>query len=154
VPFIEVSLGGGFDWDAQVNNFEKLRALSPVLDSAWATLMDNLNARGLLESMLNMRMGEFGRTLTINGDEGRDHLPNAWTAVLSGGGIKEGQVIGETSAGGETIEQRPVSVPDLLATVCLALGIDRRKPNLSNGGPSISIVDKVGKPSEDIVSST
>ncbi len=98
-------------------------------------------------------MGEFGRTPKINGDKGRDHFPNAWTAVLGGGGIKGGQVVGKTSAGGETVEQRPVSVPDLLATVCLALGIDPRKLNQSNVGRPISIVDKAGKPLEDLVSS-
>ncbi len=155
VPFIEVSLGGasGFEWDTHQNNFERVRELSQVLDGAWATLMDDLKARGLLESTMIVWMGEFGRTPTINGDKGRDHFPNAWTAVLGGGGIKGGQVIGKTSAGGEKIEQRPVSVPDLLATVCLALDIDPRKSNQSNVGRPISIVDKVGKPLEGIVSS-
>ncbi|HEY7326392.1 MAG TPA: DUF1501 domain-containing protein [Gemmataceae bacterium] len=153
VPFVEVSLGGtgGFEWDTHVNNFETVRELSQVLDPAWATLMDDLKARGLLETTLIVWMGEFGRTPTINGSKGRDHFPNAWTAVLGGGGIKGGQVVGKTSAGGETIEQRPVSVPDLLATVCLALGIDPRKSNQSNVGRPISIVDKAASPLEDIV---
>jgi uncharacterized protein (DUF1501 family) len=155
VAFVEVSLGGagGFEWDTHSNNFEKVRELSQVLDPAWATLMDDLKARGLLESTLIVWMGEFGRTPTINGDKGRDHFPNAWSAVLGGGGIRGGQVIGKTSAGGERIEQRPVSVPDLLATVCLALGIDPRKSNQSNVGRPISIVDKSGKPLEDLVHS-
>jgi uncharacterized protein (DUF1501 family) len=113
--------------------------------------MDDLKTQGLLESTLIIWMGEFGRTPKINRDKGRDHFPNAWTAVLGGGGIKGGQVVGKTSAGGETIEQRPVSVPDLLATVCLALGVDSRKSNQSNVGRPISIVDKVGKPLEGIV---
>jgi hypothetical protein len=155
VPFIEVSLGGtgGFGWDTHSNNFETVRELSEVLDTGWATLMDDLKARGLLESTLIVWMGEFGRTPTINGDKGRDHFPNAWSAVLGGGGIAGGQVIGKTSAGGETIEQRPISVPDLLATVCLALGIDPRKSNQSNVGRPISIVDKSGKPMEDAMAS-
>jgi hypothetical protein len=155
VPFIEVSLGGagGFGWDTHSNNFETVRELSEVLDTGWATLMDDLKARGLLESTLIVWMGEFGRTPTINGDKGRDHFPNAWSAVLGGGGIAGGQVIGKTSAGGEAIEQRPVSVPDLLATVCLALGIDPRKSHQSNVGRPISIVDKSGKPMEDAVAS-
>jgi uncharacterized protein (DUF1501 family) len=130
-----------------------VRELSQVLDPAWATLMDDLKARGLLETTLIVWMGEFGRTPTINGGKGRDHFPNAWTAVLGGGGIKGGQVVGKTSAGGETIEQRAVSVPDLLSTVCLALGIDPRKSNQSNVGRPISIVDKAGNPLEDIVNS-
>ena len=73
--------------------------------------------------------------------------------MLGGGGIKGGQVIGKTSAGGEAIEERPVSVPDLLATVCLALGVDPMKSNRSNLGRPISLVDKAGRPLEDIVAS-
>src|SRR6516162_1906297 len=154
VPFVEVSLGDdGTNWDTHQNNFEKVRGLSLLLDNGWATLMDDLKERGLLDSTLIVWMGEFGRTPTINGDKGRDHFPNAWTAVLGGGGIKGGQVIGKTSAGGDTIEQRPVSVPDLLATVCLALGIDPKKSNLSNVSRPISIVDKAGKPLEEVVAS-
>jgi hypothetical protein len=155
VPFVEVSLGGdnGIGWDTHTNNFETVRDLSQVLDAGWATLMGDLKERGLLESTLIVWMGEFGRTPTINGDKGRDHFPGAWTAMLGGGGIKGGQVIGKTSAGGETIEERPVSVPDLLATVCLALGIDPTKSNQSNIGRPISLVDKAGRPLEDIVAS-
>jgi uncharacterized protein (DUF1501 family) len=155
VPFIEVSLGGknGFGWDTHTNNFETVRDLSQVLDAGWATLVDDLKERGLLDSTLIVWMGEFGRTPTINGDKGRDHFPGAWTAVLGGGGIKGGQVIGKTSAGGESIEERPVSVPDLLATVCLALGVDPTKMNQSNLGRPISLVDKAARPLEDIVAS-
>jgi uncharacterized protein (DUF1501 family) len=155
VPFIEVSLGSnnGVGWDTHQNNFPTVRELSQVLDAGWATLMDDLKARGLLESTLLVWMGEFGRTPAINGEQGRDHYPNAWTAVLGGGGIQGGQVFGKTSAGGEAIEQRPVSVPDLLATVCRALGIDPTKLNLSNIGRPIAIVDKGGKPLEDLVAS-
>jgi hypothetical protein len=155
VPFVEVSLGGdnGQAWDTHQNNFEKVRELSQVLDAGWATLMDDLKDRGLLGSTLIVWMGEFGRTPTINGDKGRDHYPNAWTAVLGGGGINGGQVVGRTSAGGETIEERRVSVPDLLATFCLALGIDPKKSNLSNVGRPISLVDKAAMPLEDLVAS-
>jgi hypothetical protein len=153
VAFIEVSLGADTSngWDTHSDNFERVRALSQVLDAGWATLMDDLKNRGLLDSTLIVWMGEFGRTPTINGDKGRDHFPSAWSAVLCGGGIQGGQVIGKTSASGETIADRPVSVPSLLATVCQALGIDPTKSNLSNVGRPISIVDKVGMPLEDVV---
>src|SRR5262249_51915048 len=128
VPFVEVSLGGanGLAWDTHRDNFETVRELSQVLDAGWSTLIDDLEARGLLDQTLVVWMGEFGRTPKINGDNGRDHFPTAWTAVLGGGGIHGGQVVGRTSAGGEIVEQRPVTVPDLLATVCRALGIDPR----------------------------
>jgi hypothetical protein len=155
VPFVEVALGGnnGIDWDTHQNNFDKVRELSGVLDTGWATLLDDLQQHGLLDSTLIVWMGEFGRTPKINKTNGRDHFPSAWTAVLGGGGIQGGQVIGQTSAGGDAIERRPVSVPDLLATVCRALGIDPTKSNLSNVGRPISLVDKAGKPLEDIVAS-
>jgi hypothetical protein len=156
VPFVEVTLGGDTSngWDTHSNNFERVRELSQVLDAGWASLVDDLKERGLLDSTLLVWMGEFGRTPTINGDQGRDHFPAAWTAVLGGGGIQGGQVIGKTSAGGEAIEQRPVSVPDLLATICRALGLDPNKSNLSNVGRPISLVDKAGKPLEDLVASS
>jgi arylsulfatase A-like enzyme len=139
--------------DHDLANFETVCDLSQILDAGWATLMGDLKERGLLESTLIVWMGEFGRTPTINGDKGRDHYPGACTGVLGGGGITGRQVIAKTSAGGETIEQRPVSVPDLLATVCLALGIDPTKSNQSNVGRPISLVDKAGRPLEDIVAS-
>ncbi|HEX5272006.1 MAG TPA: DUF1501 domain-containing protein [Gemmataceae bacterium] len=156
VPFVEVTLGGDNSngWDTHSNNFERVRELSQALDSGWATLVDDLKNRGLLDDTVLVWMGEFGRTPTINGDQGRDHFPSAWSAVLGGGGIKGGQVLGKTSAGGEAIEQRPVSVPDLLATICRALGIDPNKSNQSNVGRPISLVDKVGKPLEDLVASS
>jgi hypothetical protein len=155
VPFIEVSLGGDTinGWDTHSNNFERVRELSQALDAGWATLMDDLKDRGLLDSTVLVWMGEFGRTPTINGDQGRDHFPSAWSAVLGGGGIKGGQVLGKTSPGGEAIEERPVSVPDLLATICRALNIDLHKSNQSNVGRPISLVDKAGKPLEDVVTS-
>jgi uncharacterized protein (DUF1501 family) len=155
VPFIEVTMGGDSinGWDTHYDNFGRVRELSQVLDAGWSALMDDLKSRGLLDSTLIVWMGEFGRTPNINGDKGRDHFPMAWTAVLGGGGIKGGQVIGMTSAGGDEIERRPVSVPDLLATICLALDIDPRKSNLSNVGRPISLVDKIGKPLNDVVAS-
>ena len=156
VPFVEVSLGGDDSngWDTHSNNFERVRELSQVLDAGWATLVDDLKDRGLFDSTVLVWMGEFGRTPTINADKGRDHCPSAWSAVLGGGGIKGGQVVGKTSAGGEAIEERPVSVPDLLATICRALGIDPNKSNQSNVGRPIALVDKAGKPLEDLVASS
>jgi hypothetical protein len=96
-------------------------------------------------------MGEFGRTPKINGNKGRDHWANSWSTVLSGGGIKGGQAVGKTSAGGEEVIERPVTVPDLLATVCRALGIDPLKQNPSNVGRPIRIVDKSARPIEEVL---
>ena len=115
VPFIELTLGG---WDTHIQNFTAVRQLSRILDKGWATLMRDLSDRGLLDSTLVVWMGEFGRTPTINPQQGRDHFPTAWSTVLAGGGIRGGQVYGRTSPDGTQIDDSPVSVPDLLATVC------------------------------------
>ena len=91
-------------------------------------------------------MGEFGRTPKINNNAGRDHFPAAWTTVLGGGGIAGGQAIGRTSADGMTVEERPVAVPDFMATICKALGIDPSKQNLSDVGRPIRIADPSARP--------
>ena len=142
---------GGLGWDTHINNFETVRDLSAVLDAGWSALMDDLKDRGLLDSTLIVWMGEFGRTPKINGDRGRDHFPSAFSAVLAGGGIKGGQVVGRTSPGGEKVEERPVSVPDFLATVCLALGLDPTKQNESNVGRPIRITDPVARPVKEVL---
>jgi hypothetical protein len=151
VPFVEVTLSSvegnqPFGWDTHAQNFESVKKLSAVLDAGWSTLMDDLRGRGLLDSTLIVWMGEFGRTPKINNNAGRDHFPGAWTTVLAGGGIKGGQAIGRTSGDGLKVEERPVSVPDLLATVCHALGIDPRTQNVSNVGRPIRIADPDARP--------
>jgi hypothetical protein len=146
VPFIEITLDG---WDTHQQNFDEVKRLSGILDPAWATLMLDLKDRGLLDSTLIVWMGEFGRTPKINNSQGRDHFPNAWSTVMAGGGIKGGQVVGKTSADGMTVENRPVPVPDFLATVVQALGIDPMKQNQSNVGRPIRIVDKTATPIQE-----
>ena len=150
VPFVEVTLGGQFNtamnWDTHNNNFEMVKQLSGVLDPAWATLMSDLKDRGLLDSTLIVWMGEFGRTPKISNGNGRDHYPNAWSTVLAGGGIKGGQAIGKTSTDGTTIEERAVSVPDLMATICKILGLDPLKQNQSNVGRPIRLAEKTATP--------
>jgi len=148
VPFVEVTLGG---WDTHDNNFGQVKTLCQTLDPAWATLMTDLRDRGLLETTTIVWMGEFGRTPAINPRNGRDHYPTAWSAVLGGGGIKGGQAFGRTGADGLSVEDRPVSATDLLATVCVALGIDPAKQNMSNVSRPIRIVDQDGKPVKEVL---
>lgn len=156
VPFVEVALsdamgGMGIGWDTHAQNFEGVKALSAVLDPAWATLMKDLKDRGLLDSTMVVWMGEFGRTAVINENGGRDHYPNAWTTVLGGGGIRGGQVYGKTDEGGVAVAEKPVNVADLLATICSGLGIDPTKENMSNVGRPIPLTDRTGKPIADLV---
>jgi len=147
VPFVEVSLGG---WDTHSRNFPQVQELATTVDAAWSSLMADLKERGLLDMTLVVWMGEFGRTPKINPAQGRDHWPNAFSAVLAGGGIKGGQDVGKTSADGLAVAERPVSVPDLLATVCVALGVDPRKQNLSNVNRPIRVVDRSAEPLEGV----
>jgi uncharacterized protein (DUF1501 family) len=96
-------------------------------------------------------MGEFGRTPKINPQAGRDHFPAAWTTVLAGGGIKGGQVIGSSGVDGMQAKDRPVSVPDLLATVCKGLGVDPMGQNESGTGRPIRIVDPKAKAIQEVL---
>ncbi|MFN0199114.1 MAG: DUF1501 domain-containing protein [Planctomycetaceae bacterium] len=148
VPFVEVTLGG---WDTHNDNFTSVEALCDNLDRAWAALLGDLEERGLLDSTLIVWMGEFGRTPVINPQLGRDHYPKAWSAVLGGGGIKGGQVIGSSSDDGLEVTDHPVGVPDLLATICLALGLDPNKQNISNVARPIRLVDPAAKPVKELL---
>ena len=156
VPFVEVALSGiegqqAFAWDTHQNNFDAIEKLGAVLDPGWATLIEDLKLRGLLETTLIVWMGEFGRTPAINAQAGRDHFPSAWTTVLAGGGIAGGRAVGRTSADGTTIEDRPVTVPDFMATVCKALGIDPATQNLSDVGRPIRIADPAARPIAEVL---
>jgi hypothetical protein len=157
VPFVEVTLSSvdgnnnGLGWDTHAQNFEAVERLSGVLDAGWATLMTDLRSRGLLEHTLIVWMGEFGRTPKINESAGRDHYPNAWSTVLAGGGIRGGQLIGDTGADGEEIKARPVLVPDLLATVIKGLGLDPGKQNFIDNGRPIRIVDLKANPIKELL---
>jgi hypothetical protein len=158
VPFVEVThggvngeLGSPIAWDTHIQNFDFLKSLCGALDTGWAALMSDLGQRGLLDDTLIVWMGEFGRTPRINTQNGRDHYPKAWSTVLAGGGIKGGRVIGRTSPDGTTVEERLVNVPDLLATVCLVLGIDPLKENMSNVGRPIRIAEKTAAPIKEVL---
>jgi uncharacterized protein (DUF1501 family) len=122
-------------WDTHSDNFNAVRQLSGDLDSGWATLMRELDERGLLESTTILWMGEFGRTPRINGNTGRDHFPSAWSAVLAGGGIAGGQAYGKTSDDGLTVVDGQITAPDLLATLCEALGVGGTYNTDANGRP-------------------
>jgi hypothetical protein len=143
VPFVEVSLSGpnGLGWDTHGQNAATVRQLSEMLDPAWSALLTDLKERGLLDTTLIVWMGEFGRTPKFPRPDGRDHWPNGFSAVLGGAGIKGGQVVGDTGADGASIRERPVTVPEFLATVCQALGIDHRKQNISNTTRPIRLVE-------------
>lgn len=138
VAFVEVSLGrssGGVGWDTHSDNFNAVRDLSGDLDAGWATLMTELDERGLLESTTIIWMGEFGRTPRINPNAGRDHFPSAWSTVLAGGGIAGGQAYGQTSEDGVTVVDGQINEQDLLSTLCAALGVGDAANTAPSGRP-------------------
>jgi uncharacterized protein (DUF1501 family) len=94
------------------------------MEQAFSALIEDLSQRGLLDSTLVMWMSDFGRTPHINKTAGRDHWPACYSAVLAGGGIKGGQVIGESDAIGAAPVAQPVTPADIHATVLTALGYD------------------------------
>jgi uncharacterized protein (DUF1501 family) len=103
--------------------------------------MKELAERGLLDSTTILWIGEFGRTPKINPQGGRDHFPAAWTCVFGGGGIKGGQAYGKTSDSGEEVTEGKVDVPDVLATLCTAVGVDPGTQNVSEQGRPIRIAE-------------
>jgi uncharacterized protein (DUF1501 family) len=152
VAFVEVSLGtssGGVGWDTHSDNFNAVRQLSAELDTGWATLLRDLEDRGLLESTTILWMGEFGRTPVINPSAGRDHFPNAWSTVLAGGGIAGGQSYGKTSEDGLKVVDGQIGEADLLATLCRALGVDPGAMQMSNTGRPIPITE--GTPVKEVL---
>ena len=86
-------------WDTHVLGFDSLRrGFLPRFDRAYSALIEDLGARGLLESTLVIAWGEFGRTPRVNNDAGRDHYPNVFSAALAGGPVKGGRVVGESDS--------------------------------------------------------
>jgi uncharacterized protein (DUF1501 family) len=106
-----------------------------------SALLDDLAARGLLESTLVVWMGDFGRTPAINRRGGRDHFPTASSVVLAGGGIRTGQAIGATSRHGDAIVERPVTVADLFRSIAIQLGLDPERSRTTSTGRPIKTVD-------------
>ena len=138
VRLVEVTLDG---WDTHLDNFGRTQKLMGALDPAMSALVSDLQKRHLLEKTLVIWMGDFGRTPRINGNDGRDHHPGAWTAVLAGGGVRGGVAHGQTDATGDTVASGKIAVPDLFATVAKQLGLDPDKSFDTPSGRPISISD-------------
>jgi len=138
VKFVTIQLGG---WDTHVDNFTALKdKVLPNFDSGVAGLFRGLEAKGLLASTSVFITGEFGRTPKINQRGGRDHYPRSMFCVLGGGGIKGGQVIGESDAKAEQPKDKAITPDDVAATFYTALGINPTKEYKTPGGRPVMIV--------------
>jgi hypothetical protein len=123
-----------------------LKPLLPRVDQALATLVSDLEARGLLDQTLVLMMGEFGRAPTLNRDAGRDHWTEVMSLVMAGGGLRHGQVIGATDRKGYGVLERKVTPQDLAATVFTHLGIDPEAQWVNPLGRPIPVVLEGGRP--------
>lgn len=110
-------------WDTHGGLVNRYRSIVPEMDAAFAALVEDLADRGMLKQTMVINTGEFGRTPQINGGAGRDHWPNVYSLVMAGGGIRGGQVHGESDSRGAEVLSRPVSPADVLATMYQTLGI-------------------------------
>lgn len=131
-----VSLSYG-RWDSHGDNFGLIKDHGSKLDQCLSALMDDLEQSNMLDNTLVIVWGEFGRTPKINKDAGRDHWPQVNSALLFGGGLRHGQVIGSTNRLGEYAQDRPVDFQEVVATLYHVLGID-----ISN----TTITDTTGRP--------
>jgi hypothetical protein len=127
VSYVLVDPYGNNEWDTHNENFRGHRTLLPPMDRAVAALLDDLDQRGMLDEVVVVLASEMGRSPRISGNAGRDHWTYAYSIMIAGGGLTRGQVLGETTSKGEWPGQRPVTVPEILATVYHQLGID---PNM------------------------
>lgn len=124
VPFVTLNEGG---WDHHTEIFKSLDRKLPPFEAAIAALIEDLDARGLLDTTLVVALGEFGRTPKINKDGGRDHWSNAMSVLFAGCGTPRGQVIGATDSKGYTAVERILSPENFASTVYLKLGINPDK---------------------------
>ncbi|MBP85594.1 MAG: sulfatase [Planctomycetaceae bacterium] len=147
VRFVTTTYGG---WDMHGNINGAIRGQVPQFDQAFATLVRDLDRRGLLDSTLIAIASEFGRTPKINGNAGRDHWPKVFSVVLAGGGIKKGIVYGSSNSIASEPEESALTVEDWATTIYSRLGIVADKELVAPGDRPIEIV-KGGKVRKELI---
>jgi hypothetical protein len=139
VGCVTLSIGG---WDTHGANFKTLKRQLPQVDRGVANMIQDLHDLGLGNDVVTVMWGEFGRTPKINGnDGGRDHWSPVMSALIAGGGLKMGQAVGSSTARAERPKDRPCTVPQVLATIYRALGIDPSQTFPSGSGRPMYILD-------------
>ena len=124
-------------WDSHGDNFGLVRDHGGKLDQCLSALVEDLDARGMLDDVTVIAWGEFGRTPRINPQAGRDHWPQVSCAWMAGGGMRAGQAIGATNRLGEFAKERPVDIQEIFSTLYRNLGIDTS---------TVTIADPTGRP--------
>lgn len=120
--------------------------IAPMYDQGYAALIRDLEERGMLSDTLVCNLAEFGRTPLINAAGGRDHWTKCWSVGFAGGGVQGGRVVGKSDALGGSPIERPVSPPEILATIYHSLGIDIEHPLPGPDGSSSPLVDAQAQP--------
>ncbi len=148
VQFVTVTDGG---WDTHTDNFKSLKnRLMPRVDRGLSALVEDLGTRGLLDDTLVVWFGDFGRTPKVNPTAGRDHWATAGVALMAGGGLKVGQVVGKTNALAEVVTDTPVGPQDIAATIYHTLGVPLHTWYKAQDGRPIELCPE-GKPVKELI---
>ncbi|MBM3837934.1 MAG: DUF1501 domain-containing protein [Verrucomicrobia bacterium] len=139
------------DFDTHSDNLQRMRDLVPVVDHALHALITDLDERGMLDDVTIVAWGEFGRTPRINKDGGRDHWPRVGMAMMAGGGMRVGQVIGSTDRFAAEATSRPVHYQDVVATLYHNLGLDPRTTTVTDTSGRPQFLVTVGQPIRELV---
>ena len=139
------------DFDTHSNNFSRMRHLVPVVDHAMATLVTDLSERGMLDDVTIVAWGEFGRTPKVNKNAGRDHWPRVSLAIMAGGGMNVGQVIGATDKQAAEATARPVHYQDVMATLYQNLGLPPHETTITDTTGRPQYLCDTGKPIRELV---
>lgn len=145
--FVTLTYGG---WDMHNNIAGSMKSQLPAFDKGFATLIEDLSDRGMLDSTLVCVVSEFGRTPKINANAGRDHWPKVFSTIIAGGGIKGGITYGTSNATASEPEENPVNIEDWASTIYDRLGIVSDKELMAPGDRPIEIVDG-GKVIADLI---
>lgn len=147
VRYVEVSRGG---WDTHSDNFNRVQANCEDMDRAVGGLLHDLERRGMLSDVLVVLTSEFGRTPIINGGNGRDHWPNAFSAMFVGAGIKGGSVYGRSDERAMRVAENPVKPEDLNATIAHLMGMEVNNIHYSPSGRPFKVAHE-GVPINNII---
>ena len=145
--FVTLQHGG---WDMHSNIKQEMDRRGPEIDRAVSALVEDLDQRGMLENVLLVISGEFGRTPKINGSSGRDHWAPLSTLAFAGGGLKMGQVVGESAEKVDVPKTTPITPQDLMATVFHVLDFDKRIQFTNQSGRPTYMIEN-GRPIEELI---
>jgi uncharacterized protein (DUF1501 family) len=151
VRVVQIYCGKSQPWDHHGKNTDGHRSLSAVVDQPIAALLGDLKQRGLLDETLVLWGGEFGRTPTSQGDDGRDHNHHGFTVWLAGGGVRGGMTYGATDEFGFRAVENAVHVHDLHATLLHLMGLDHEKLTYRYSGRDFRLTDVHGRVVRDII---